>query len=794
MSAALKIIDQARLAQFSAIGSRRNLLANCVTWQDATGSLCSGEWQHGHWVGITALGPSSYFYPHFEDCNPDKITKLISRPRSVQRIALEKAASSLGSGRLIEKLLFAIHWQVLAEQSSTVTLPDLILAEFIWGRRDGAKPRHWRGNLLASCQALTRLHVAEGPKNKRPDFNRDTALVVRVGDLKGCPEDQECDDRCPQRFGPRHHHFQVTIGHGFFGVLERFGQTDAETGVRLYDFQVGGTSSGQFPGTLRDVGRDGCLVSAYLPAKLGDPTACNAMTASQQRLLQAIVRETTRVPRKKRSAAGQAEEFVGNRVRDFSGRKESVCPILGPEQRHVGFNGNRKRKGMGYKLFTRGGWLAKAGYAIEDVDSFLRDLSALCERLGICAVGLSPRSEWFELSRLRALAACSPGRRQLGEIHLRIYAGADYLERWNKYFGWPLNNGDKRLSDDAARIGELAAALKIRKISLRELANGLGVNHSFLSRAMRGIKPWPSELLDRAFAWAISKQTARSAKQLPRIPKNPSGSMLEVALALLERGWSVVPQLPEAKKPRVRWKRFQERPPTKEDLQGWYQNWPDAGIALILGPTSGVFVIDVDGSEAHQALLDRLKTEPWCPKALSGSREPDRYHLFFRHPDLPTKPKTTPWHPKLEFRGDKGIVVIPPSRHKSGNEYAWEAGRSPDDLELPPLPKAVLAAIEPAATASNRREGQIAARKVGRRFQAASGTTLAFLGGKHAEGPGWNDRLFRAACDLQARGIPLAEAEPELLAGACPWNQGEEELALRTIASAYSQERVPSRY
>ena len=40
-----------------------------------------------------------------------------------------------------------------------------------------------------------------------------------------------------------------------------------------------------------------------------------------------------------------------------------------------------------------------------------------------------------------------------------------------------------------------------------------------------------------------------------------------------------------------------------------------------------------DGPEGHAALLKKLGGEPSAPKSLSGSGKPDRYHLFFRHPD-----------------------------------------------------------------------------------------------------------------------------------------------------------------
>jgi hypothetical protein len=201
--------------------------------------------------------------------------------------------------------------------------------------------------------------------------------------------------------------------------------------------------------------------------------------------------------------------------------------------------------------------------------------------------------------------------------------------------------------------------------------------------------------------------------------------------------------------------------------------------------------VDVDGPEADAALAERLGGEPRAPKALSGSGKPHRYHLFFKHPELPTKAKMTPWDPHLEFRGRGGIVVLPPSLHKSGNRYAWAPGRSPDDLDLPELPPAILQALQPLP--ATRRRGPAARAVPTPAGLDASPRTGAFLSGQYADGPRWNDRLFDAACDLSGRGLPLEAAEPLLLAGAQPWNAGEAELARKTITSAYAQPREPAR-
>jgi hypothetical protein len=167
-------------------------------------------------------------------------------------------------------------------------------------------------------------------------------------------------------------------------------------------------------------------------------------------------------------------------------------------------------------------------------------------------------------------------------------------------------------------------------------------------------------------------------------------SIFEVAMGYLRRGLSVVPQLPGDKHPCVKWKPFQQRLPTEEELRGWFARWPHAGLAVVLGPLSGLFAVDVDGPEGYAALLARLGDEPRTVKVLSGSGKPHRFHLFFKHPAVPTLARFTPWHKQLEFRGEHGIVVAPPAVHKSGNAYRFAPGQSFDDLPLPDLPPLIL--------------------------------------------------------------------------------------------------------
>jgi len=791
------LVDQERIELFALLAGSRRLFQQAQTWVDDQGIAWIGIRLGEVGIALTWLGPGWLFDPLAQQ---ERAEDYEARLRSMRQAnqerherRLAKAVTRLRLGGHAERLLWAIHAAVREAGSSLLTLSDRWLGQMVWGTQE-PWPRHWHNHLLQTLRCLSLLHVARWQEDDPPPFGPGTALLNHVGDLRGFPEDR-CDDRCPHNGVQRHHHVRVEIGPAFLGILEQFGKLDTESGIRTYTFPRGGP---KFEGaSLWAVGKTGNLAPVFLPAKLGEPAACAKMTADQHRLLQAIVRETTRAKRKSRKEVSEAETFTGNSIRSFHGGKLHPCSLLDPGTRYVGFNGNGKRKGQGYLLASEGGWLAKAGYAVDVVDTFLDDLTVLAELLGLIVVGVGHDNLFVDIKALQVLAATPAGRWNLRRLHVRVYTAADYLERWSGIFH---GEGSKAtcLTPLTEGMAILLATMKRKKISQRKLADGVRKDHSFLSKLFKGEKPWPIGLLEQVQRWLDQQEEpqARSCSTPTcsgrKKTRSQDASLLSLALALLRRGWSVVPQLPGAKKPCVKWKPYQDRLPTEEEWIEWASRWPGAGLALVLGPVSGIFVIDGDGQEAHRALLQRLGKEPLAPKVLSGSGKPYRYHLYFRCPDLSTKAKQTPWHPQLEFRGKGGIVVIPPSLHKSGNRYTWAKGQSPDDLDLPDVPPLVLEALKPVLMKRPLSVPSIR-RKLSVTGIDASPRTLEFLSGQHADGPRWNDRLFNAACDLCGRDMPVEKAEPLLLAGAQPWNQGEAESALRTIRSAYSQPREPAR-
>jgi hypothetical protein len=264
-------------------------------------------------------------------------------------------------------------------------------------------------------------------------------------------------------------------------------------------------------------------------------------------------------------------------------------------------------------------------------------------------------------------------------------------------------------------------------------------------------------------------------------------------------GCSIVPQMPGHKMPLVKWKRYQEERPSAHQLADWFYQWPNAGIAVVLGRVSGLFAIDCDGEEAHRVLIERVGDILDAPKSRSGSGEKYRYHLFYKAPDLPTNARYTPWHRKLEFRGDNGIVVLPPSLHKSGNRYRWVKQRSLLTSPLPEIPAVVKDALRDKhaktrlVEAGPPRQVNVANRNAVLALPDLCLSTRLFLMGEFAALEGWNNRLFNAACDLEANGVSLDVAAELLLSGARPATQEDQSAAERTIASAYSIRRSRGR-
>ena len=150
------------------------------------------------------------------------------------------------------------------------------------------------------------------------------------------------------------------------------------------------------------------------------------------------------------------------------------------------------------------------------------------------------------------------------------------------------------------------------------------------------------------------------------------------ALKYLQRGWSVIPVVlvDGKKRPLVAWKEYQGRLPTEKEIRTWWgEKWPHAGIAVVCGPISGVYVLDVDPRNGGSLDGKSLPQGP-LSKTLNGG-----CHHFFRG-EVPLG-KRQGILPGVDFQGEGSYAVLPPSFGR----YEWTQEL---DGELPELPRWVV--------------------------------------------------------------------------------------------------------
>lgn len=166
-----------------------------------------------------------------------------------------------------------------------------------------------------------------------------------------------------------------------------------------------------------------------------------------------------------------------------------------------------------------------------------------------------------------------------------------------------------------------------------------------------------------------------------RLPKLKD-SLAKWALYYRSLGWAVIP-LDEggSKEPKIKWKKFQAKFPTKKEILRWWTKWPKANIGILTGKASGgLYVLDIDGPEG------RKRIEKYGGVPLSPSVETTRgSHVYFKEKIHSYRSLNRSKKEGWELKGEGGCVTAPPSKHHSGKQYTWTI--APREEPFAPVPR-----------------------------------------------------------------------------------------------------------
>ena len=182
--------------------------------------------------------------------------------------------------------------------------------------------------------------------------------------------------------------------------------------------------------------------------------------------------------------------------------------------------------------------------------------------------------------------------------------------------------------------------------------------------------------------------------------------MLEAAVKYYELGLSIIPVGPD-KVPLNAWKRYQTTRATPEEIKTWFRQWPDMNIGIVTGAISGIAVIDVEnGGDAS------VYPPTATVKTANGG-----WHLYYKHPGEQIK-NGVRVRELTDIRGDRGMVVAPPSVLTGGKSYEWVVPFEDGLADYPIMPeKSALAAKTTVAVSEIVAEGSrndAATKEIGR--------------------------------------------------------------------------------
>jgi hypothetical protein len=115
---------------------------------------------------------------------------------------------------------------------------------------------------------------------------------------------------------------------------------------------------------------------------------------------------------------------------------------------------------------------------------------------------------------------------------------------------------------------------------------------------------------------------------------------------------------------------WHEKATTDEaQVREWWTMNPRAGVGIVTGSVSGVWVLDIDGDAAQEWYDEQVKQHGLVHTL--GVKTARGAHLYWRYPEGVTIRNAQRMAPGVDVRGEGGYVCAPPTVHRSGHVYAW---------------------------------------------------------------------------------------------------------------------------
>ena len=152
----------------------------------------------------------------------------------------------------------------------------------------------------------------------------------------------------------------------------------------------------------------------------------------------------------------------------------------------------------------------------------------------------------------------------------------------------------------------------------------------------------------------------------------------DYALGYFDRGFDVIPLVPNSKHPLVK---FADKTFTRKELEEFWDKEPNCNIGLL---TRKFWVLDIDThgeKNGYQSLKEweHVRTIPRTSQVLTAS---GGKHLYFKKPIGFTMPQKVDFLDGVDIKFHVNNYVVAPPSVVDGSVYTWDMKKSLDNLEF----------------------------------------------------------------------------------------------------------------